>query len=368
MCLWSTAPKQRKPPRSLVTIAGAVRLQRRYVRCRDLPGRTFPGWTSGWGSKATSASAPNDSCASAGRVGRLIAPRSICKSCVGCGCRTQRFARCVRCMGVARRWQQESPRPGKLFARPTARWNCPPMARSVNTTSGWREMRLSVFAKRERGKPQSVAAGKNGIYRSQCPGGVCRNLVRAETLGAQWRRSASRLGLKQTAEVTVLADGARWIWKQVERHLPDAQGILDIYHASQHLYQTAGVLHGDGTAATHRWVHIRRGQLLRGGITELIQGTGGRSRQTRSPRKRASLDALTEYFRPHAAHTSYRERLRQGQTIGSGLVESACKTVVGRRLKQTGARWRVRRVERMATLCCLLYGDQWNTYWADKAA
>jgi hypothetical protein len=45
------------------------------------------------------------------------------------------------------------------------------------------------------------------------------------------------------------------------------------------------------------------------------------------------------------------------------MVEGACKTVVGRRLKQTGARWRVRRAERMASLCCMLYGDQWDAYW-----
>jgi hypothetical protein len=43
-------------------------------------------------------------------------------------------------------------------------------------------------------------------------------------------------------------------------------------------------------------------------------------------------------------------------------VEAACKTVVGRRPKQTGARWRVRRVERMASLCCVLYGERWEAY------
>jgi hypothetical protein len=37
--------------------------------------------------------------------------------------------------------------------------------------------------------------------------------------------------------------------------------------------------------------------------------------------------------------------------------------MIGRRLKQTGARWRFRRVNRMATLCRLLYSDHWDTYW-----
>ena len=76
---------------------------------------------------------------------------------------------------------------------------------------------------------------------------------------------------------------------------------------------------------------------------------------------------LVAYLAPHADHTDYRRRLAEGRSIGSGLVEGACKTVVGRRLKQTGARWRVRRVERMATLCCVLYGGQWEAYWKKAA-
>ena len=44
-------------------------------------------------------------------------------------------------------------------------------------------------------------------------------------------------------------------------------------------------------------------------------------------------------------------------------MEGACKNLVGRRLKQTGARWRIRRVNRMAGLCCLMYSNNWNAYW-----
>ena len=73
------------------------------------------------------------------------------------------------------------------------------------------------------------------------------------------------------------------------------------------------------------------------------------------------------YFEPHEDHTGYAERLRSGRSIGSGLVEGACKQVIGRRLKQTGARWKVRRVERIATLCAIQASDQWDAYWAGKA-
>jgi len=41
--------------------------------------------------------------------------------------------------------------------------------------------------------------------------------------------------------------------------------------------------------------------------------------------------------------------------------------MIGRRLKQTGARWRVRRVNRMAALASLIYSDLWSRYWAHAA-
>jgi len=69
------------------------------------------------------------------------------------------------------------------------------------------------------------------------------------------------------------------------------------------------------------------------------------------------------YLAPLVDHTPYRQRLTDGRSIGSGMVEGACNSAVGCRLEQTGARWRVRRPERMAALCCLHYGDQFESYW-----
>ena len=75
---------------------------------------------------------------------------------------------------------------------------------------------------------------------------------------------------------------------------------------------------------------------------------------------------LAEYFGKQRDHLGYAERLRAGQAVGSGLVEGACKQVIGRRMKQTGARWRVRRANRMATLPCAFHGDTWQPYWRHR--
>jgi hypothetical protein len=224
----------------------------------------------------------------------------------------------------------------------------------VNTTNGWREMRLSIFAKRRRGQPVN---GARGWQQRDLPKPHVRVLQAAirtgDQLGPGWWRMAVRLGLSDTRQVTVLADGARWIWNQLADHLPGVAGVLDIYHASEHLWAAANRQFGEQTAAARAWVSARRVSLLRRGASGLLAELAG-----------SEWSGVRGYFEPHVDHTDYAGRLRSGQSIGSGLVEGACKQVIGRRLKQTGARWKVRRVERMATLCAIQASDQWDTYWA----
>jgi hypothetical protein len=227
----------------------------------------------------------------------------------------------------------------------------------VNTTGGWREMRLSIFAKRKRGEPVHTTRRwqERNLPRPHVQ--VIQAAIRTgEQLGPGWWRMALRLGLSDTSSITALADGAKWIWNQLAEHLPGVTGVLDIFHASEHLWNAANTRLGEGTAQAQAWVVQRRETLLRGGATALLAEVAA-----------VEWSGLRGYFEPHVDHTPYAGRLRLGQSIGSGLVEGACKQVIGRRLKQTGARWKVRRVERMATLCAVQASDQWATYWQRDA-
>jgi hypothetical protein len=158
--------------------------------------------------------------------------------------------------------------------------------------------------------------------------------------------------VKHTAELTVLADGAKWIWSEAGKNLPGAAGVLDFCHTCEHLHAAAVARHGEGAAAEALYEGLRRtllGSGAEGVLAEMAADPGGSSE-------------LAGYLAPHAGHTPYRQRVAEGRSIGSGLVEGACKTAIGLRLKQTGTRWRVKRLERMAALCCLHYGDQLDAY------
>jgi hypothetical protein len=262
-----------------------------------------------------------------------------------------------------RAWQRSSPAPAAAFAAAAGDTEFSTDGTSVNTLGGWREMRLALFAKRPRGPAAAPEQWDERALPAPSVRVLFGGLWAAEQFGPQWRAWAGRLGVRQAAAVTALADGAKWIWNQLARNLPGAGGVLDIYHVGEHLHGAAKVLYGEGATEGTAWVEARRLTLLRDGGTALDAELAAQGRSLRSSRKRQALAELREYLGPHAGHTGYAERLALGQAIGSGTVEGACKTVVGRRLKQTGARWRVRHAEQMVALCGLLYSDLWDEYW-----
>jgi hypothetical protein len=259
--------------------------------------------------------------------------------------------------GLLRDWQRDDPAASAAFGQADGDVEFQTDGTMVNTFAGWREMRLSIFAKRRRGK---AVTGRDDWQQRDLPAPHVRVIaagVRSgEQLGPAWRRMAARLGLRQTEEITAIADGAKWIWRQLDKHLPGVAGVLDIYHASAPLWAAARRQLGEGSAQACAWAEARRATLLHKGVSGLLLELSGRE-----------WSGVRGYFEPHEAHSDYARRLALGQSIGSGLVEGACKQVIGRRLKQTGARWRVRRVERMATLCAVQASRQWDAYW-DKAA
>lgn len=263
-----------------------------------------------------------------------------------------------------RAWQRTSAAPAAAFAAAAGAIEFSTDGTHVNTLGGWREMRWAIFAKRPAGQPAPPAQWDDRDLPAPSARVLFGGVWTAEQFGPQWRAWAGRLGIRQTADVSVLADGAKWIWKQAEKNLPQAVSVLDIYHASEHLYAAAKGLYGEGAAEGPAWAEARRQTLLTGGATALDAELAQQQRQARSAAGQQALQDLRDFLEPHAAHTGYAERLQQGRSIGSGMVEGACKTVVGKRLKQTGARWRVRHAESLVALCGLLYGDLWDDYWA----
>jgi hypothetical protein len=79
-----------------------------------------------------------------------------------------------------------------------------------------------------------------------------------------------------------------------------------------------------------------------------------------------AVDDLVGYLKRNAHRMEYPEYLAHGWCIGSGAVESACKTVVGQRLKLAGMRWGTDGAHAVCHLRALYRSErgQWDAFWA----
>jgi hypothetical protein len=265
----------------------------------------------------------------------------------------------------ARKWMNASREPAEAFARAAGVAEFSTDGVKVNTTGGWREMRLSTLVKRERSAPCAPERWDDRVLNGPTVRLSTCAIADADHVGAGWRRLSRRMKLKDEPAVDVLADGARWIWDQAARRLPrhNGQWCVDVYHVSQHLHQCARALLGEGRAA-RAWADERlRVALERNGPALVARIESDASRRRPGSAARRSLDALLNYLRPHRDRMWYRDRLAAGAPIGSGLIEGGCKHTIGARLKVNSARWRIRRAERIGTLRCVDASNQWNNFW-----
>jgi hypothetical protein len=257
-----------------------------------------------------------------------------------------------------------TPAAGEAFAAAAGDVEFQLDAAKVNTTGGWRDMKLGIFARRERGQRATPAEWDSRALPPPTARVAFAAIEPIEEFAPRLGAWAARLGLTDTAAITTLGDGAAWIWNAAAEQLPGGAGVLDIYHAAEHIAGAAKGLFGEGTPAAAAWLAGGRGRLLSDGWAGLCDHIGATLEEAPELAGHAALGELTGYFAAHTERLNYCHRLYTGQSIGSGLVEGAAKNLIGRRLKQTGARWLVGNADAMACLCSLSYSDHWDRYWA----
>jgi len=236
-------------------------------------------------------------------------------------------------------------------------------AGKVNTQEGWRDVKAAVFACRERGQPAEAASWDRRDLPAPSVRSVVAAVEEASAFGERCAAEARRLGLTDPAQLNVSGDGAEWIWNLSARHFPGASENLDIHHGSEHVAEAARRLLGEGTAKARAEAERGRLRLLQDGywgVTEWVAALGAR---LPAGGDGAALAEVLNYFAGHQGRLNYALRLRRGQSIGSGLIEGSIKQLVNRRLKQTGARWKVEHVGPLVELCALADSPEWNAYW-----
>jgi hypothetical protein len=158
-----------------------------------------------------------------------------------------------------------------------------------------------------------------------------------EGLREQLFAECLRQGLGQAAEVLVVADGAMWIWNLVQDRFAQATQQLDFYHASQHLWAVAHVLHPEDPSAASQWIQPLLKKLKAGRAIRVIGQLEQVTQRLRAKRRAAAQSEL-EYFRTHRNRLDYRAAKQRGQPLGSGAIESTCRQYQCR-FKRPGQFW-----------------------------
>lgn len=231
---------------------------------------------------------------------------------------------------------------------------------------GWKDLKIAVIAKRKAGAPLTPEAWKAQRLPAATMVLAFAMIATSGVFRKTWRPCLRRLGVTCWAGVHVLADGASWIWKAVQRTFSGCLQTLDFYHACQHLHRCAERLFGQGTAPTRAAYRHAQGLLLRqgwAGVCQWVSELLAVEDESERERRQKATERLIGYFAKHTARLNYADCLRQGRAIGSGQVEGKAKTL-GLRLKARGARWKRRNVLAMASLVCVRHSSQWEPYWA----
>jgi hypothetical protein len=260
-------------------------------------------------------------------------------------------------------WVRHQPKAAEAFRAAVGEAEVQVDAGKVNTTGGWRDLKVVAFAKRPVGAAASPAEWDSRSLPRPTARFVLADIEGIETFRRDWRGWADLLGLGWGVDLSVLGDGAEWIWAAADVQFPGSRQVLDVYHALERVGAAAAGLYGADTASAAAAFAAGRAAVLADGWLGGCRWVAEELAREDTDTRRRVLDELITYAAKYTKRMGYRARLAEGRSIGSGLVEGTIKTL-GLRLKARGARWVERNVENMAALVSLSNSSNWDTYWA----
>jgi hypothetical protein len=217
-----------------------------------------------------------------------------------------------------------------------------------------REVKLAVFFTQDKldknGYPVRDRDSSSYIATFE-PAAVFARLVEAEGI---------RRGAGHVRQMTILGDGAAWIWNIASSKFPEATQIVDLFHAREHLHDLARLLEFMLGDQKEQWLAARMEDLDYGHIDGIC--TAARAYPLAGVKK-DEMDTALGYFQNNAPRMRYHWFRQCGLFVGSGVVEAGCKSVIGQRLKSSGMRWTVAGAGAITALRCREASSQQEAIW-----
>ena len=191
-------------------------------------------------------------------------------------------------------------------------------------------------------------------------------LYNLEEIGPLLRKPAGQVGMDAADCWLGLTDGGNGLEERLLENFPLIRVvILDFYHPAEKLTGLARLLHPRGEGPAEAQAREWRRLLYEEGGAVLAAVLREWDWPLRRPGLAEAVQELVGYLERNAHRMEYPEYVAEGWFIGSGAVESACKTVVGQRLKLAGMRWGEDGADALCHLRALYRSEkgQWEAFW-----
>ena len=184
---------------------------------------------------------------------------------------------------------------------------------------------------------------------------------------------AERRDPQHRKPLVVLLDGALCLWSLAPKLFKEWRRVtfvLDIMHVVGYLWSVANALFGEESKAGKHWVQEKLAEILRGRVGYVIGGL--RQILTKRRLRKSVQETLKQgitFLHNHRRWMQYDAYLARGLPVGTGVVESACGSVVKHRMEGEGKRWSLEGAEAMLALRSLKksHANDLRDYWRFRA-
>lgn len=225
----------------------------------------------------------------------------------------------------------------------------------------WREIKGAVIYRLEQA---GQTAGGRGVITQKY---VVAWQGDPQEFGRRVQTEARRRGWAAAQDVFVVADGGVWIWNVQQDRFGQAKGMLDFYHASEHLWAVARSLYPADETAAQAWVKPLLSQLKHGEETGVLQTLNDLPAWCAAQNRVAPPEVEREraYFENHREHIHYEAMAAQGCPNGSGAMESFCSQLQGR-FKRCGQFWSPPGMADLLALEVARRNFDWDALWSQN--
>ncbi|PYT81807.1 MAG: hypothetical protein DMG41_34435 [Acidobacteria bacterium] len=160
-----------------------------------------------------------------------------------------------------------------------------------------------------------------------------------------------------------VGDGAVWITEQREAQFgAQANYLVDFPHLCEYLSAAAEVIAAKDKSA---WMTEKKNWLKDNRWPEVLESLQPFVEQAGIPAPEAPVRACFRYISNRTQFLDYKGALAAGLPIGSGEIESAHGYVFQKRLKISGAWWKMENLKKVIALRVLRANGDWEEYWTN---